>query len=37
MEKLLDEWGLKPKNISLRVFAPFGYYQEYRDKGNRCG
>jgi len=30
---LLDEWGLKAKNIPMKVFAPFGYYQEYRDKG----
>jgi uncharacterized protein len=30
---LLDEWGLKAKNVPMRVFAPFGYYQEYRDKG----
>jgi len=31
--ELLDEWGLKAKNIPMKVFAPFGYYQEYRDKG----
>ncbi len=30
---LLDEWGLSAKNIPMRVFAPFGYYQEYKDKG----
>ena len=30
---LLSEWGLEPKNVSMRVFAPFGYYQEYKDKG----
>lgn len=30
---LLDEWGLKAKNVPVRVFAPFGYYQEYKDKG----
>ena len=30
---LLDEWGLSAKNIPLRVFAPFGYYQDYKDKG----
>lgn len=30
---LLDEWGLVSKNVPLRVFAPFGYYQEYKDKG----
>lgn len=32
-QELLSEWGLKAKNIPLKVFAPFGYYQEYRDKG----
>jgi len=31
--ELLDEWGLKAKNVPIKVFAPFGYYQEYRDKG----
>ena len=30
---LLDEWGLSAKNIPMKVFAPFGYYQEYKDKG----
>jgi len=30
---LLDEWGLEAKNVPMKVFAPFGYYQEYRDKG----
>jgi len=31
--ELLSEWGLSSKNIPLRVFAPFGYFQEYKDKG----
>jgi DNA helicase HerA-like ATPase len=31
--ELLDEWGLAAKNIPMRVFAPFGYYQDYKDKG----
>jgi len=30
---LLEEWNLKSKNVPVRVFAPFGYYQEYKDKG----
>ena len=30
---LLEEWGLKSKNVPIRVFAPFGHYQEYKDKG----
>jgi uncharacterized protein len=32
-KELLDEWGLKAKNVPVRVFAPFGYFQEYKDKG----
>jgi len=31
--ELLDEWGLEAKNVSVKVFAPFGYFQEYKDKG----
>jgi len=31
--KLLGEWGLEAKNVSVKVFAPFGYFQEYKDKG----
>jgi uncharacterized protein len=30
---LLDKWGLQAKNVPMKVFAPFGYYQEYKDKG----
>ena len=30
---LLDEWGLKAKNVPVKVFAPFGYFREYKDKG----
>ncbi|MFH1451842.1 MAG: DUF87 domain-containing protein [archaeon] len=30
---LLDSWGLSAKNIPMKVFAPFGYFQEYKDKG----
>lgn len=30
---LLEEWNLEAKNVPVKVFAPFGYYQEYRDKG----
>ncbi|MDO8516657.1 MAG: DUF87 domain-containing protein [Nanoarchaeota archaeon] len=30
---LLEEWGLKPKNVAVKVFSPFGYFQEYKDKG----
>lgn len=31
--ELLKEWGLKSKNIPLKVFAPSGYYEEYIEKG----
>ena len=30
---LLEEWGLEPRNVPIKVFAPFGYFQEYKDKG----
>ncbi len=32
-QELLNEWGLKAKNIPIKVFAPFGHYQKYREKG----
>ncbi|MCK5449269.1 ATP-binding protein [Candidatus Pacearchaeota archaeon] len=32
-QELLNEWDLEARNIPLKVFAPFGYYQEYREKG----
>jgi len=32
-EELLDEWGLGSKNVNVKVFAPFGYFQEFKDKG----
>ena len=31
--ELLDEWGLESKNIALQVFAPKGYFDEYKAKG----
>ncbi len=31
--ELLDEWGLGAKNVNVKVFAPFGYYNEFKDKG----
>ncbi len=31
--ELLREWGLSSKNIPLKVFVPFGYFNEYHDKG----
>jgi uncharacterized protein len=30
---LLGEWDLKAQNVPVKVFAPFGYFQEYKDKG----
>lgn len=32
-KELLEEWKLKSQNIPIKVFAPFGYFQEYKDKG----
>ncbi|MAH46213.1 hypothetical protein CMI37_10310 [Candidatus Pacearchaeota archaeon] len=31
--ELLEEWGLGAKNVPVKVFAPFGYFQEYKEKG----
>lgn len=30
---LLHDWGLKPKNLPVKVFVPFGFYDEFREKG----
>ncbi len=30
---LLEEWGLKPGNVPVQIFAPFGYFEKYKDKG----
>lgn len=30
---LLQEWGLKTKNLPVKIFVPFGYYDEYLEKG----
>ena len=30
---LLDEWNLKPENISVRVLVPYGHYENYIEKG----
>jgi len=32
-EELLSDWGLTSKNVKVKVFAPFGYYNEFKDKG----
>ncbi len=31
--QLLQDWGLKAKNLPVKVFVPFGHYNEYVDKG----
>jgi DNA helicase HerA-like ATPase len=30
---LLDEWGLKPQNLPVRIFAPYGHFEDYLEKG----
>jgi len=30
---LLEEWDLKPKNLPVKVFVPFGHYDFYVEKG----
>lgn len=30
---LLEQWGLQGKSLDIKIFTPFGYYQEYKDKG----
>lgn len=32
-KELLHEWGLKPKNLPIKVFVPYGFYEEYTKKG----
>jgi ABC-type dipeptide/oligopeptide/nickel transport system ATPase component len=32
-KELLQEWGLKPKNLKVKVFVPYGFYEEYTRKG----
>ena len=32
-KELLDEWQLRSKNLSVKIFVPFGYYNEYIEKG----
>ena len=31
--ELLEEWGLEARNVNVKVFAPAGYYNEFKDKG----
>ena len=30
---LLSQWGLKSQNLPVKVFVPFGHYDEYIEKG----
>jgi uncharacterized protein len=30
---LLREWDKEPKNLPVIVFAPFGYFKDYKDRG----
>ena len=30
---LLEEWELKPKNLPVKIFVPFGHYESYLEKG----
>ena len=32
-KELLKEWKLETEDIKVRVFCPFGYFQEYKDRG----
>ncbi len=32
-KELLAEWGLKPKTLPVKIFVPFGYYDNYLEKG----
>jgi len=31
--KLLADWSLKSKNLPVKVFVPFGHYDDYSEKG----
>lgn len=30
-KELLSEWGLKPRNLPVKVFVPFGHYEEFTE------
>ncbi|MEK6833575.1 MAG: LAGLIDADG family homing endonuclease [Nanoarchaeota archaeon] len=32
-KELLQEWGLKPKNLKVKVFVPYGFYDDYLKRG----
>jgi len=33
---LLQEWDLKQKNLPVKIFVPFGHYDEYVENGEFC-
>jgi len=32
-KELLQKYGLKPKKLPVKIFAPFGFYESYKNKG----
>jgi hypothetical protein len=32
-KELLEEWGLEPKGLDVKIFTPTGYYNDYKEKG----
>ncbi len=32
-KSLLQEWGLKPKDLPVKIFVPYGHYDAYLQKG----
>ena len=32
-KELLEEWNLKPKNLPVKIFVPFGHYEDYIKNG----
>jgi DNA helicase HerA-like ATPase len=32
-KELLHDWDLKPKNLKVKIFVPYGFYDEYTRKG----
>ncbi|MFH1787400.1 MAG: DUF87 domain-containing protein [archaeon] len=32
-KKLLQDWELKPKKLPVKIFVPFGHYEDYLKKG----
>lgn len=32
-EGLLKEWGLRPRGLDVKIFTPYFFYQQYRERG----